>query len=137
MLQQWRETHGQALAPANTDLPLRELLDAVLDPLIAFNVENPAFGVLMHGPDTPGPITQEIGILHEAVLTRVEEIVAGHLPDAPPDELTRTAAMVATLFKGGLDLIMSHEGAERDAYIAELKTVMYRYLQPLLDEPAG
>jgi hypothetical protein len=34
---------------------------------------------------------------------------------------------------------MSHEGAERDAYVAELKTVMQRYLEPLLEggPPAG
>ncbi len=31
---------------------------------------------------------------------------------------------------------MSHEGAEREACIKELKTVMYRYLEPLVcDSP--
>nr|BBJ53471.1 hypothetical protein SAVMC3_61000 [Streptomyces avermitilis] len=45
--------------------------------------------------------------------------------------------MTVTLFKAGLDLVMSHEGAERDAYIAELKTVMYRYLKPLVEDTAG
>jgi AcrR family transcriptional regulator len=134
LLRQWRETHGQALAPENTRLPLNAMLDATLDPLIAFNLENPAFAVLMNGTDTPGQITEEISALHGAVLTRVEEIVAGYLPDAPPDELTRTATMVACLFKAGLHLIMSHEGAARDAYIAELKTVLYRYLKPLVDD---
>jgi hypothetical protein len=47
--------------------------------------------------------------------------------------------MTVHLFKAGLTLVMSHEGAERDAYIAELKTVMHRYLEPLLasGSPAG
>ncbi|MGW7046010.1 TetR family transcriptional regulator [Streptomyces avermitilis] len=136
LLHDWRESHGQALAAENIGLPLDEMLDAVLDPLIAFNVENPAFGVLMHGPDTPCGIAEEKGVLGGAIFTRVEEIVAGYLPDAPPDERTRTATMTVTLFKAGLDLVMSHEGAERDAYIAELKTVMYRYLKPLIEDIA-
>jgi hypothetical protein len=57
----------------------------------------------------------------------------------PSDERTRTANMTVHLFKAGLTLVMSHEGAERDAYIAELKTVMHRYLEPLLasGSPAG
>ncbi|MFG2380380.1 TetR family transcriptional regulator [Streptomyces avermitilis] len=137
LLHDWRESHGQALAAENLGLPLDEMLDAVLDPLIAFNLENPAFGVLMHGPDTPCRITEEKGILGGAILTRVEEIIAGYLPDAPPDERTRTATMTVALFKAGLDLVMSHQGAERDAYIAELKTVMYRYLKPLIEDTAG
>ncbi|WP_234376851.1 TetR family transcriptional regulator [Streptomyces sp. TP-A0356] len=134
LLQQWLESQGRALADENIGLPLEELLDAALDPLIAFNLENPAFGVLLHGPDTPGPIAQEHSALHEASLTRIEEIVAGYLPSSPPDDRTRTANMLLALFKAGLDLIMSHQGAEREAYIAELKTAMYRYLKPLLDD---
>jgi AcrR family transcriptional regulator len=134
LLHDWRESHGQALAAENIGLPLEQMLDAVLDPLIAFNLENPAFAVLMHGPDAPGRIAEEKDVLGGAVFTRVEEIVAGYLPDAPPDELTRTATMAVALFKVGLDLVMSHEGAEREAYTAELKTVMYRYLKPLIDD---
>ncbi|MER5385827.1 TetR family transcriptional regulator [Streptomyces sp. NBC_00647] len=139
LLEHWARSHGQALTPENIGLPLDRMLDAVLDPLIAFNVENPAFAVLMHGPDTPGPIVEEIGSVHCTLLARVEEMIATRLPDLPPDERTRTANMTLHLFKAGLTLIMSHEGAERDAYVAELKTVMHRYLEPILgnEQPVG
>lgn len=40
--------------------------------------------------------------------------------------------MAFMIFKAGLDLIMAHEGEERDAYTRELKTVMFRYLDPLV-----
>jgi AcrR family transcriptional regulator len=139
LLDHWARSHGQALAQENAGLPLDRMLDAVLDPLIAFNVENPAFAVLMHGADTPGVIVEEIGTLHGALLARVEEMIAARLPGMPSAERTRTANMTVHLFKAGLTLVMSHEGAERDAYIAELKTVMHRYLEPLLasGSPAG
>ncbi len=42
--------------------------------------------------------------------------------------------MLLALFKAGLDLIMSHDGAAREAYITELKTAMYRYLEPMLHD---
>ncbi|MER6129298.1 TetR family transcriptional regulator [Streptomyces sp. NPDC001795] len=133
LMRQWQESQERALADEHIGLPLEQMLDRALDPLIAFNVENPAFGILLHGPDAPGSITQDHTTLHEASLTRIEEIVAGYLPSAPPDQRTRTANMVLALFKAGLDLVMSHEGAEREAYITELKTAMHRYLEPLLD----
>ncbi|MEU8588050.1 TetR/AcrR family transcriptional regulator [Streptomyces sp. NPDC048664] len=133
LLQQWQESSERALADAHLALPLDEMLDAALDPLIAFNVENPAFGVLLHGPDTPGAIAQEHNAVHDASLTRIEALIAGYLPSAAPDERARTANMLLGLFKAGLDLIMSHEGGERQAYISELKTAMHRYLSPLQD----
>ncbi|NBM17932.1 TetR family transcriptional regulator [Streptomyces sp. GC420] len=133
LIQRWQDSHGQAFDPANLTLPLDRLLDAVLDPLIVFNYENPAFAVLMHGPDVPGRLTQECDNLHVAVLGRVVEIFTQYLPDTPPAEVSRTANMVFALFKAGLDLILAHEGDERQAYVRELKTVMYRYLAPLAD----
>ncbi|MFD9461198.1 TetR/AcrR family transcriptional regulator [Streptomyces sp. NPDC060027] len=139
LLEHWARSHGQALTPENIGLPLGRMLDAVLDPLIAFNVENPAFAVLMHGPDIPGPIVEEIGSVHCTLLARVEEMIATRVPDLPPDERARTANMTLHLFKAGLTLIMSHEGAERGAYVTELKTVMHRYLEPILgdEHPVG
>ncbi|MFF2670139.1 TetR/AcrR family transcriptional regulator [Streptomyces niveus] len=134
LLNRWRTTYGQAFTPAHMDLPLPEMLDAVLDPLITFNCENPAFAVLMHGSEIPGQVTEEHDVLHSTLLTRVEEILGSYLPDTPRAERTRTAEFVFVLFKGGLDLILSHEGEEREAYVGELKNAMFRYLDPLVGD---
>ncbi|MER6612590.1 TetR/AcrR family transcriptional regulator [Streptomyces xantholiticus] len=134
LLHQWRDSHGAALVAANLDLPLEQLLEAVLDPLITFNEENPAFAVLMHGPDIPGRITQEFDTVHAGLLERIEEILTGYLPDTPAAEVHRVSTMTFAVFKAGLDLILAHEGAERAAYTKELKTIMFRYLQPLFCE---
>ncbi|WP_256102872.1 TetR/AcrR family transcriptional regulator [Streptomyces sp. Ncost-T10-10d] len=131
LLNRWRETYGAAFLPDHLTLPLDRMLDATLDPLIAFNCENPAFTVLMHGSEIPG-ITQGHDALHMTMLDRVEAILGDYLPDTPPAQITRIANMIFILFKGGLDLIMAHEGDERDAYIRELKTALLRYLEPLV-----
>ncbi|MFF9566553.1 TetR family transcriptional regulator [Streptomyces sp. NPDC014685] len=132
LLNRWRDSYGAAFTPDHLLLPLDRMLDAILDPLIAFNCENPAFTVLMHGSEIPGMITKDHDALHMAMLARVETILGDYLPDVPSARITRIASMIFMLFKGGLDLIMAHEGAERDAYIEELKTALFRYLEPLL-----
>ncbi|MFJ2646480.1 TetR/AcrR family transcriptional regulator [Streptomyces sp. NPDC087420] len=134
LLRRWRETYGQAFLPVHTSLPLAELLDAVLDPLIEFNQANPAFAVLMQGSDIPGHARLQHEKLNTGLVERTEEILAGYLPDAPPAEVARTANTIFAIFKAGLGLILTHEGAERDAYTKELKTVLHRYLSPLVGE---
>ncbi|ROQ68854.1 TetR family transcriptional regulator [Streptomyces sp. 840.1] len=134
LLNRWQETYGAAFLPNHFELPLDQLLDATLDPLIEFNCENPAFTVLMHGSEIPGTITQDHDAIHTAMLTRVETILAGYLPGTPAADLTRVAAMIFALFKAGLDVIMAHEGAEREAYTKELKTALFRYLEPMMCE---
>lgn len=74
LLQRAHEAHGRAFLPENLDHPLPELIDAVLDPVIAFNCENPAFWALMHGSGIPG-IAQEHDELHVGMLTRVEGLL--------------------------------------------------------------
>lgn len=127
----WRETYGAAFVHSHLELPLDRMLDAILDPLIAFNCENPAFAVLTHGSEIPGVISQEHDALHETMLTRTEELISGYLPGLPADRVTRIADTAFVVFKSGLDLVMAHDGPEREAYIAELKAVMYGYLHPL------
>ncbi|MER5763134.1 TetR/AcrR family transcriptional regulator [Streptomyces sp. NPDC002082] len=136
LLQRAHEAHGRAFLPENLNRPLPELLDAVLDPVIAFNCENPAFWALMHGAGIPG-ISQEHDELHVGMLTRVEEVlracVAPAADGAPATEaeLTHVAHMVLGIVKTALELILASEGADRAAYVTELKTVLFRYLDPM------
>ncbi|MFD7716923.1 TetR/AcrR family transcriptional regulator [Streptomyces sp. NPDC059814] len=136
LLNRWRETYGAAFLPNHLELPLDRMLDAILDPLIEFNCENPAFTVLMHGSEIPGTITQDHDAVHTTMLSRVETILTGYLPDTPPAEIHRVATMIFILFKAGLDVIMAHEGAEREAYTKELKTVLFRYVEPMVCDAA-
>ncbi|GAB3997110.1 hypothetical protein GCM10029992_19080 [Glycomyces albus] len=46
-----RAAHGEAFDPALASLPLDELLDRVIDPLIAFDRANPGFPALLADPD--------------------------------------------------------------------------------------
>jgi AcrR family transcriptional regulator len=135
LLHQMREAHGQAFTPENFELPLPELLDAVVDPLIEFNCQNPVFLALMHGSEIPGRIAEEHDALHASLLARIGDLLGHYLPDLPAAEAARIADMTFAIFKGGLALVLAApEGPERDAVIDELKRVLLRYLDPVIGD---
>lgn len=137
LMREMREAYGEALAPVDPTTPLEEAVGAAVDRFIAFNCEHPVFFALMHGPDIPGRITEEHDALHATLLSRIEGLLSSFLPDAAPADLARTSHMCLGLYKAGLELILAHEGAERDAYVQELKHALTRYLEPLVGDRLG
>ncbi|MGI5375595.1 TetR/AcrR family transcriptional regulator [Streptomyces sp. CA-251387] len=137
LMHEMRETYGEALAPVDPATPPEEAVGSAVDRFIAFNCEHPVFFALMHGPDIPGRITEEHDALHATLLSRIEGLLSSLLPDTPPTDLARIAHMCLGLYKAGLELILAHEGAERDAYVRELKNALVRYLDPLVGNRLG
>ncbi|MFE0455974.1 TetR family transcriptional regulator [Streptomyces sp. NPDC058914] len=134
LMHEMRETYGEALAPVDPATPLEEAVGAAVDRFITFNCEHPVFFALMHGPDIPGRMAEEHDALHATLLARIEGLLSSFLPEAPPADLTRTAHMCLGIYKAGLELVLAHEGAERDAYARELKDALIRYLAPLVGD---
>jgi AcrR family transcriptional regulator len=137
LMHEMRETFGEALAPVDPTTPLEQAVGAAVDRFIAFNCEHPVFFALMHGPDIPGRIAEEHDALHATLLGRIQDLLSSLLPDTPPADLVRTAHMCLGLYKAGLELVLAHEGAERDAYVQELKNALTRYLDPLVGARLG
>ncbi|MEU6090432.1 TetR family transcriptional regulator [Streptomyces sp. NPDC047085] len=137
LMHRMRETYGEALAPVDPATPLEEAVGAAVDRFMAFNTEHPVFFALMHGPDMPGGITESHDQLHATLIGRVEDLLASLLPETAPADLTRTAHVCLGIYKAGLELVLAHEGAEREAYVQEVKNVLVRYLDPLVGDRLG
>ncbi|RPF33666.1 TetR family transcriptional regulator [Streptomyces sp. TLI_185] len=137
LMHEMRETYGEALAPIDPATPLEEAVGAAVDRFIAFNCDHPVFFALMHGPDIPGRIAEEHDALHATLVSRIEALLSSLLPDAPAADVTRTAHVCLGVYKAGLELVLAHEGAERDAYAREIKNVLIRYLEPLVGDRLG
>lgn len=136
LIHRMREAHGLVFTEANAALPLREMLDAILDPLIGFNLENPAFLTLINGPEVPGRLADDHDALHDSLQRQVEDLISFRAPGLPKEQCVHIASMAFAIFKGGLTLIASHEGAEQAAYVDELKAALYHYLAPTLGADA-
>ncbi|MCD9872225.1 TetR/AcrR family transcriptional regulator [Streptomyces guryensis] len=137
LMHEMREAYGEALAPVDPATPLEEAVGAAVDRFIAFNCDHPVFFALMHGPDIPGRIAEEHDALHATLVSRIEALLFSLLPDAPPADVTRTAHVCLGVYKAGLELVLAHQGAERDAYTREIKNVLIRYLEPLVGDRLG
>ncbi|MGR4850018.1 TetR family transcriptional regulator [Streptomyces sp. LARHCF252] len=135
LMHEMRQSYDEALAPIDPAVtPVEEVIAGTVDRFIEFNCRHPAFFALMHGPDIPGRIAEEHDALHTTLVTRVETFLAPFVPDAPAPVVTRTARMCVGIYMAGLELILAHEGAEREAYVQELKDVLLRYLRPLVGD---
>ncbi|MFE1914064.1 TetR family transcriptional regulator [Streptomyces anandii] len=137
LVHEMRETYGEALAPVEPGTPLEEAVAAAVDRFIDFNCRHPVFFALMHGPDIPGRIAEEHDALHATLLSRVEVLLSCFMPDAPAGDVARTAQVCLSVYKAALELVLGHEGAEREAYVRELKDLLVRYLAPLTAARAG
>jgi AcrR family transcriptional regulator len=133
LMHEMRQSYDEVLAPADpATTPLEDVISGTVDRFIEFSCRHPAFFALMHGPDIPGHIAEEHDALHTTLVARVETVLGPFAPDAPAAALTRTAQMCVGIYKAGLELVLAQEGAEREAYVQELKDALLRYLRPLV-----
>ncbi|WP_345578997.1 TetR/AcrR family transcriptional regulator [Streptomyces prasinosporus] len=132
LMHEMRDAYGEALAPVDPATPLEEAVAAAVDRFIDFNCRHPVFFTLMHGPDVPGRMAEQHDALHATLIARVEALLGPFLPDTPAADVRRTAQVCVGIYKAGLELVLAHEGAEREAYVRELKNVLVRYLAPLI-----
>lgn len=126
----------RAFQDEDRDIDLVELIDRVVDPLVAFNVTNPGFEALLADPSRPDRIAQAEHRIHSAVLARVEQLLEVRMPHLDASQRRRMAQVVVQVFKGLLLLAMGVSERERESIIVELKQVVFRYLQPL-DAPTS
>jgi len=129
-------THGRVFSAHNARLPLDEMVAAVTDPFIEFCHGNPAFLALIKGPDTPGKITEDHDVLHDSLRSRISELLAVRAPSLSVTERTLISQMALAMVTTGLDLIAQHEEDQRQLYVSELQTMLYRYLAPYIGTEA-
>ena len=125
-----RET--QALfGPEIEHLPLDELIDHVIDPLVAFHVAHQGFQALFTGSMVSPRLGVAVqGFLH-AVVGRAESVLAVRAPHLSPRRRAQCARVSVELVRALLPLIVASDTAGRDAMVAELKAVQRGYLGPL------
>jgi AcrR family transcriptional regulator len=129
-----RATQEEAFALEVAALPLDELIDRVVDPLVAFYVAQPGFLALFAGSDLSPRLAAVTQAFHDGVIERAERILAARAPALPPDRRRRCARVSVQLVRALLPLVAAAEPAERAAMVAELKAVQRGYLAPLFGE---
>jgi AcrR family transcriptional regulator len=112
-------------------LPLDELIDHVIDPLVAFHISHPGFQALFTGSMVSTRLAAAVQGFLQAVVGRAEAMFAVRAPGLSPERRARCARVSVELVRALLPLVVSSDPAERDAMVAELKAAQRGYLAPL------
>jgi AcrR family transcriptional regulator len=129
-----RELADAVLGERPAGMPLAELLDVVVDPLVEYHITHPACIVLFVGPDSPQRLEELHLPLHAAMLERIGALLAVLAPQIPAEQLHRSAEVAVHLFKGVLPLVLAASPQERPRYIAELKLTLQGYFGLLIGQ---
>jgi AcrR family transcriptional regulator len=114
-------------------LPLDELIDHIVDPLVTFHVSHPGFQALFSGSIVSPRLAGATQSFLQAVVRRAEAVFALRAPGLPPERRARCARVSVELIRALLPLVVAADPAARDAMIVELKAAQRGYLAPLFE----
>jgi AcrR family transcriptional regulator len=127
-----QEAHNAIFSVEAATLPLPLWLDQIFDTLVAFHLSHPAFHILLNTPIS-SRVTSLIRTLPQRMQENFELGLERKAPDLAEAQRKLSALMTVQIFKGTLLLIFQADEEETKRLVAELKTVVRRYLEPLLD----
>lgn len=109
---------------------LAALIDGAVDPLLDFAVAHPGFQTLFLGLDEHGPVAGEVGLIHDSLHTRLSSLIRLRVPSIGEQDAARMAELCHAVVKGAVPTIAITAEPERSRFVAELKTMLLRYLEP-------
>ncbi|NUT42931.1 MAG: TetR family transcriptional regulator [Thermoactinospora sp.] len=125
---------AERMAQAPPGLPLERLIDALVDESVAFKTRSPAYWSLLYGTATGDRLAAASLTLHAAVAEQVRLMLAARAPGADPARLATVSTMAVAMVKAVMPLL-AEPGAPARELVAELKTALVRYLEPVLKGP--
>ncbi len=126
-----QETRNTFFSDEAAALPFPLWLDRYIDKLIAFHSSHPAFHILICAPIS-SRVTNMIQELPLVMQENFARELARRAPSLSQEQCILSARMIVQIFKGTLMLIFQVDEEEAKQLVAEMKTVMLRYLEPQL-----
>jgi AcrR family transcriptional regulator len=126
-----RQVYAAAFAGETASAPLAHWLDQVLDTLLTFHDAHPAFHILLNTPPSTAvaSLTQD---LPNELQRQFERGFQQRAPLLATTQRSLSALLSTQLFRAMLPRILTSPAEQRALLVAELKTALQRYLEPLL-----
>lgn len=126
-----QQVYDSVFSVEAASLPFSIWLDQIIDALLAFHFAHPAFHILLNTP-VSSHVTSLTRALPQELQARFELSFERRAPTLSPMQRRLSAMMSVQLFKAVLLLVLQAEEDEQRLLVDELKTVLQRYLEPLL-----
>ena len=128
-------THGTIFHPGLADLPIPEIVDRIVDTLVAFNLANPAAKTLLAAVDVTPELALATKDLHASLCDGVDVLI-GALAPAKSDRDRRLAATTSIqIFSSVLPAVIAAHRRDRPRVIRELKAALTGYWSTLTPNP--
>lgn len=124
--------HTRVFRGSIATIPLSDLVDATVDPFLDFHRRAPAFEALFLAAAVSPELAGRIRVLHDTVASRLIALFEQRTPEAESEDLRLLAETSVGIFRGLLPQITPLKGAKRSRAIREMKTVLVRYLEPVM-----
>jgi AcrR family transcriptional regulator len=123
--------YDQFLSLNPSMMPLPMLIDRFLDPLVAFNRENPAFYTLFIGAQVSPELAAILSSFHEKVIQYIAVIIGQNIPTTTEPERHRSALLLHRIFLAIIPLIVATDASESALILGNMKLIFVTYLSAL------
>jgi AcrR family transcriptional regulator len=130
-----RELYDEVFTPDAVYLPLRVLLDRLIDPFVELHYAYPGFKAILFGADVSDDIAAAAAELEEMTLKRIEDFVRISAPHLEEERVRIVALLCKASVKSVLSLLeQSSDEKTREQVISEVKRMLQSYLEPILEK---
>ena len=129
----------RVMAPEVADRPLPEMMRGIVEPIAAFCLANPAYRHVFAATTTPGARrSPEEAAMHDAVVRKVESLIARRTPWVPPVQRHVTAVVQVETVHEVIFHAQGRPETEATAIVEELIRMLVCALEPFdAMRPAG
>ena len=110
-----------------------EAVDRLLDPILEFHSNHPAFSPLWLGAEVSSELKTSMGSMDIEVLARVEELIKGGIPGISHERALMVATSIQAAVKSLLGILSRTDDAEfRQETTSETKRMLVAYLEDVI-----
>jgi AcrR family transcriptional regulator len=114
-----------------SEVPLRDLIDRLVDPFLEFRRNAPGFDTLFVGSVVSRELAERVQTLHQQMQQRIVHLIQMRAPHLSAKMIQTAAETSVQIVKGLLPLALDGSPKQREVGQRELKLVLERYLAPL------
>ncbi|MER5321483.1 TetR/AcrR family transcriptional regulator [Streptosporangium roseum] len=116
-------------------MPLPEMIDRLIDEIVAYKTTRPAYWALLHGSSTGDRLAAASERLHLGIAGQLAELFGLRAPHLDGERRLVLAMMALAAVKAAMPLIAAAPPARSQELITELKAMLLGYLSPALIPP--
>ena len=130
-VQELHALHEQMFRPEVATMPLAEMIDQLVDPIVELKLAHPGLVSLFIGPHAAFQVPASFQMLQDESVLHIEKLWMSRFPHLNAEACHLYAVIFFQIRLAFLSLAFSFATSPQEQIINELKTNLFRYLEPI------